>query len=430
MLDELQRVPKQKKDIINYIYNYSKTDKEGLLKDLRYYTGSFPALKNYNDEQINDLIDYVQEQNFKQNDDWVYIKKGSKWMLTKNKEAYEFSGIKTYTKEEVEALKNAKAQKDLKSQQEEDKEISNILGGTTVCFGKGYKKEDLQQIRDATNNLVNDFDALSGYVSAMGDRTNLENYINARRAARQLSEDDIQNEIERVKKYTTFYGSDPESRYRQQAINNLTGNIKIQKEQRAYAYWCDATKMMIFMPKMRNAQESLKNDYESNFHPTGENISVYYHEMGHATDHMISKLTDSLRKKAFGDNYYKLHDIEVEYDKKMKEFRMQNYNKNYQEEFDKAFKEKYGFGNDMNAWENMRKQGKSLEYEKYMLKKELISKGIKEYNVSKYAATNNAEFLAECFAGYYCKAGNELCDNVVKATKTYYDKLKELENEL
>lgn len=426
---------KWKKEIVKFIYErkdrYTDGNYEKLISQLRYYTGSFGDLSNYTDEQLNSIISNVMGKQFETAEEPLYIKKGSKWYLTREKGLNEYVGETLYTKDEKEAIENAKLKKTLEgSQKQNDLNIQKTMGEkTVVCFGKGYKKEDLQEIENATKNLVNDFDDLKGFVSAMGDRTNLENYLNARRQSRELTEDEIKEEMEKISSYTIFYGSNPEQRLREAAIRQLKGNIKITRHNDAYAYWSPTQKMMIFMPKMRNASESLKRDYENNFHPTDKNISVYYHEMGHAVDSMISNQLKKAQKMALGDRYYKLHEIRSKFIQQFNDLRNSNLNVNYSTEFAKAYNEKHG-----TSFETKRDIEKSfrgnLDYwEEKEINKVLNEKGIKKYNVSEYADTNDAEFFAECFAGHYCNAGNETCEKLFNVVKEYYNSLREFTNE-
>lgn len=429
---------KSRQEFIKYFYGTKGSEyfsKDKSIRTLRYYTGSFGDLSNFTDEELGQMIDEIQDLKFDKTDDWYYMKKGQKWVLTKDKEYQEFLGNKVYSKQEREAFEKAKSAKNLQNQNETDKEIEKVMGGSTVvCFGKGYSKEQLDSIKTATQNLTNDFEGLKGYVNAMGDRTNLENYLNAVNKSKELTEEQIQNEINKIKGWCTYYGDNSDERYRQQAIRNLQGEVKLSRLTRAYAYWSPSDRNMIFMPKMKDAVESLKNDYENNWHPTPDEISVYYHEMGHATDYMISNkvrtLANDLRNTNW-EKYKQLRQIERKFYDSFRELRNQNYNETYNQAFNDAFKEKYGIlPNDMNAYEILRNQGTTSSFARYEIKRELAKKGINKFNVSEYAATNDQEFLAECFAGHYCNAKNELCEKVFNLTKEYYNKVKEFENEL
>ena len=429
---------KTRQEVIKYIYGTKDSSywtKDKILRDLRYYTGSFGDLSNFSDEELGQMIDEIQDLKFDKTDDWYYMKKGQKWLLTKDKEYQEFLGNKVYSKEEREAFEKAKSAKNLQNQNETDKEIEKVMGGSTVvCFGKGYSKEHLDSIKTATENLTNDFDGLKGYVNAMGDRTNLENYLNAVKKSRELTEEQIQNEVAKIKKWCRYYGDDVEAKYRQAAIRNLQGEVKLSRLTRAYAYWSTSDRNMIFMPKMKDAAESLKSDYENNWHPTPDEISVYYHEMGHATDYMIANKVKELKNDLRSNNWQKyeeLSQIERKFHDSFRELRNQNYNEKYKEALNNAFKEKYGVrADDMNVEEILWNKKISKWSAEYQIKKELAEKGIRKYNVSEYAATNDQEFLAECFAGHYCNAKNELCEKVFNLTKEYYNRVKEFENGL
>lgn len=429
---------KTRRDVIEYTYGTKGSDwytKDRIARAIRYYMTLNEDDVNLSNEEIDQMIDEIQDLKFDKTDDWYYMKKGQKWVLTKDKDYQEFLGNKVYSKDEREAFEKAKSAKNLNNQNETDKQIEKIMGGsTTVCFGKGYSKEQLDSIKTATENLTNDFDGLKGYVNAMGDRTNLENYLNAVKKSKELTEEQIQNEINKIKGWCTYYGDNSDERYRQQAIRNLQGEVKLSRLTRAYAYWSPSDRNMIFMPKMKDAVESLKNDYENNWHPTPDEISVYYHEMGHATDYMISNkvrtLCNDLRNTNW-EKYEELRQIERKFYDSFRELRNQNYNSEYNKAFNDAFKEKYGIlPDDMNAYRILQEKGTTSFYAKYEIKKELAKKGINKFNVSEYAATNEQEFLAECFAAHYCNAKNELSEKVFNLTKEYYNKVKEFENGL
>lgn len=425
---------KSRQEVIKYFYGTKGDDyfsKERSIRTLRYYTGSFGDLSNFTDEELGQMIDEIQDLKFDKTDDWYYMKKGQKWMLTKDKEYQEFLGNKVYSKEERTALEQAKNEKNLKNQNEIDRQIQTALGGSTVvCFGKGYSKEQLDSIKDATQNLTNDFEGLKGYVTAMGDKTNLQNYLNAVAKSKQPTEEEIQAEIAKIKKYCTYYGGDVEAKYRQAAIRNLQGEVKFSSMRNAYAYWDVTHKRMIFMPRMKNSIEQLKHDYEANWHPTPDEISVYYHEMGHATEYMISSYFNEVRKKIGSLDFKKaadFNDLRANFNQAFRELRNQNYNENYKNQLNELALKKYGMRtDDMNFYKVEMTYGNVMRE----LQKELREKGIQKYNVSEYANTNDQEFLAECFAGHYCKANNELCEKVFNLTKKFYDDIKEFENGL
>lgn len=420
---------KQIREIGNYIlWNYDPNNEEKtkkLIEKLRYYSGTFGDLNNFSDDDLKDII--AQLDSAERTDERVYFKEGGKWKLTKNKGIMELAGVKTFTKEEME---QAIAQENIKlvekSQTETDKKIQGIFKNSTVCFGKGYSKDDVEEIYTASQNLVNDFPELSDYVREIGDRNNLEKYINAVNSQKTFSEEEISARMNKIKSMYVF-GAPTGERLRKEAIESLQGSIKIDKVQRAYAYWQGSHKRMIFMGKMKDAKESLLNDYNSNFHPTPDVIGVYYHEMGHGVDSMIENLYNSKTKSQVDwMKTSELYSINREYKNKMNNLFEKNYNKEYKKAFEDEFRKKHGISpDDMNAYKFFREKGMHLSDEESNVRKELADKGIKEYNLSRYGITNNAEFIAESFSAHYCKANNQLAEEVFSTVMDYYNKLKE-----
>lgn len=421
---------KQIREIGNYVLrnyydpnNEEKTKK--LIDRLRYYSGSFGDLSNFSDDDLKDII--AQLDSAERTDERVYFKEGGKWKFTKNKGIMELAGVKTFTKEEME---QAIAQENMKlvekSQTETDKKIQEIFGKSTVCFGKGYSKEDIEEVYTASQNLVNDFPELSDYVREIGDRNNLEKYINAVNSQKTFSEEEIANKM-RMIKANYIFGAPSDEVLRKKAIASLQGgDVKIQKAKNAYAYWQKANKRMIFMGKMKDAKESIISDYNSNFHPTSEVIGVYYHEMGHGTDDMIYDLYKEKRAQQRFGKWAELDIMNAEYNKKMNDLFARNYNEGYKKELNESFKGKFGiYPDDMNAYRVLHGKGMYLEDEIAKIRSELSDKGIKEYNLSKYGRTNKAEFLAESFSAHYCKANNQLAEEVFSTVMDYYKKLKE-----
>jgi hypothetical protein len=374
-------------------------------------------------------------------DDYVYYKDGQKWKLTKNVGVLEAAGIEYFTKEErEEKLKEDNIKLVEKSQNEQDKEIQKVLGeNSVVCFGKGYSKDDLKQIVEDTKTYVKDFPELKEHIRMMGDRNNLEKYVNALRSQTEPTEEEIQEKIAQIKKYTTYYGlngEELEKKYREEAIKNLTRPIEFRKFNNAYAYWSNNDRAMIYMGKMkRTTDEERQGNYETNWHSSNKSNGTYCHEMGHAVDYAIEKkfqdIDNKLKnnynpndEKNNADNYAKHIQISREYQdfrNKIRDLYLQNKNKDYNDKFNEIYYEKTGSNYGGTSYN--REKYEAEQYAKNKLKEE----GIRKYNVSEYGNTNMKEFVAESFSAYYTGMNNPLANQVVEAYQNMSKRLKEFE---
>ena len=419
-IDELNR--KQKKEIGSYVFgksldDYNETQKANLIRVLRYYSGSFGDLSNFSDEELWNIAKEFAGAN-KQSENVVWYKSGSKWKGTRNIGLLEKQGIKYYTSEEKEIAEKEKNEKLVeKSQSGVDKEIQGLMGKQcVVCFGKGYSQEDLTEIKDATQNLIKDWGDLTSFVANMGDRNNLEKYLNAIRSQQTFSESMIAERIEKIKKMY-YFGLPSEERLREQAIQSLQGKVEFRRIGNAYAYWSESSKSMIFQGIMKTYnQEQSKREFDSNFKSSDKKISVYYHEMGHAVDSMIEDI--KYKKQEFINDWKKgeeFRNIVRDFQDKKQELIRQNYNEKFSPYTLKAeFEKRYGKPYVVNS-ENIEKM--------QAIKDEL--KGEKMYRLSEYGATNDKEFVAESFAAYYTDMNNPLANQLVELYKNFYKQLRE-----
>lgn len=423
---------KQKKEIGMYVYSHRNMyDDNRFINNMRYYSGSFGDLSNYTDDELKDIINEIKD--FEQFDsfdksDLLYFKEGGKWKMTRYpKELMDKLGIEALTKSERDAKEIEDATKTLNvSQTTQDKEIKNIMGeNCEVCFGKGYSKEDLNQIVQDTKTITNDFSLLKGYVENIGDRNNLEKLLNAKISTRELSDDIIQKEVDKLKRYVDYPNLTDEAkelRYRAEAIERLKQPIKITQLNNAYAYWSGGTKSLVFMGKMKKLEDSQKDyEYETNFKSSNKRNATYTHEMGHAVDSAINDLYSNKYKESSTLGSYEKHrELAIkkqEYDTKINELYSQNLNKEYKEKFNEIFKGKYGRDYDERSYD--RTKYDAVNYTKEELKK----MGIKKYSLSEYGNTNKKEFIAESFSAYYTGMNNPLANEVVKTMKEFYSYL-------
>ena len=339
-------------------------------------------LNNLSDEELDNLITLFKDAINKRSDEWKYIKQGSKWAMTRYHELAELMGEKLYSEEDKIAEEENKNLKVLeKSQTPEDKRIQSLFGeGTQVCFGKGYSKESLQQIEKATETLTNEFGELKGYVKLIGDRNNLEKYLNAQKDTKKFTDSQINTEMENIRQLNIGHDIE-ESHLRNMALSNLRGRkIELIKRNNAYAYWYDTQKLMCFMGTMKKTSDvDIALEHAFNFKSSNKAISVYYHEMGHAIDHMLNKMFSDKMHNALGkpETYNPLAELQRAYNKQKQELIAQNYNK---------------------------ETGK--------------------WNLSKYGATNDDEFVAESFGAHYTDMNNELATKCVNLIKETIEKLR------
>ena len=383
-----------------------------------YSRDRFGDLSKFSDEDLENMINYVVSQNKGRGDITYNYKDGKTWLKTKNPTALELAGKEFYTNEELTEVERKEAQKIVeKSQNAQDKQIQSILGNNTiVCFGKGYSKDDLDQIVKDTETMTNDFPELKGYIEVMGDVTNTEKLVNALNKSAQPSEEKIQKEIEHLKKY--YPTSLDESTYRQRAIEKLSNtDVKFIRLRNAYAYWDDSHKAMMFMPKMRDFNDTQKEyEYRVNFHSSDKRNATYCHEIGHAVDHALA----NLRKKIMDEKGYgfqsEISGDGWELDRKIRELYSQNVNKDYNEKFDELYTQTYHEPVPSSHW---------MDYSKRdAIKKQLSNQGIKKYKVSEYGNTKISEFIAECFSAHYTGMNNPLATQVVNTMLEYAKKLR------
>lgn len=373
---------------VNY-YDKNKSNKD-FIEDFRYYTGSFGDLSNFTDEDLENIIE--EFRNLEKTKDRVWYQERGQWRGSYDKGLLDKLGIPSYTIEEREKKKVEDNQKLIaNSQTTQDKEIQSIMNeNCVVCFGKGYKKDQLNKIVEDTKILVNDWEDLKNYIKAIGDRNNLEKFLNAQQDIKPIPEEEIQKGIQRIKLYNPNMSFD-ENQLRELAIKNIEasrGTIKFYNPKNTYAYWQSSSKSMIYLGKMKNVTESQREyEYNSNFHSSNKVNGTFYHEMGHAIDSMIQELHKKIKTNLeTGGKIYEIYDTKL---KPLNEARF-----NFNNEVEDLYNQNY-------------------------------NNETKKFNISKYGNTNKAEFIAECFSAYYTGMNNPLANKVVEAFKNYYKKLKE-----
>lgn len=358
--------------------------------------GHGDASGEYGDNDTGSNI-HIQFKKFeKPKDKHVYIKKGGKWYLIPNTdeniERLKNQNIKYYTKQEMEEEENNKTNKILEnSQTQEDKNIEKVFGNDcTVCFGKGYEQATLNQIENDTKILVNEWEDLKTHVKMMGDKNNLEKFVKAKLQSKPITEEEIEEEVNRIK---SFYFMSSKTDIRDAAIKNINSkrSFKLANVRNAYAYWQGGkTRAMVYLPIMKKTtQEQKEQEYAENFKSSNKSNGTFFHEMGHAIHDMVTSMNKDLTEKAseMPDNRYEnfvsiikpLRQARIEFENKIIELKGKNYNKD----------------------EN-------------------------RYNISRYGATNSNEFIAECFSAHYTGMNNQLADETVEEVRKYYNKLKEI----
>ena len=433
---------KQIKEIGNYVRGRDFEDEEKLnrlLRTLRYYDGSFGDLTNFSDDDLKEIVNELG--NTRLSTDIVWYKDGSKWKGTHNVGLLEKIGVEYFTAEEKDKkIKEANAKLVEKSQNEQDRTIQKIMGDNcVVCFGKGYSKDDLEQVVKDTETYTKDFPELKDNIRLMGDRNNLEKYYNALQDLQEPTEEEIAAKINQIKKFTLFYGAqgeELEKKYRDEAIKRLKQPLKLSRINRAYAYWSPSEKAMIYMGKMKSfdGTQSQRN-FDINWHSSNKTNGVYCHEMGHAVDYALAQKYEKVYNKLKNgytdgysqdnvDNYNKLSKLQSEYQNfrnKINELSNQNFSSEYKEKFNALFKEKTGLD-----YGSMNYSREKYEAENEV-KKELQEQGIRKYALSEYGTTNIKEFVAESFSAYYTDMKNPLANQVVEAFKDFSKKLREYE---
>lgn len=395
------------------------------------------SLSGFSDEEIIDAIKEI-ENNSKFSNEMVYFKDGNKWKMTNNIGMLEENNIKYYTKEEKEREEQEKNKKLVeKSQNDVDKKMqSKLKEGAIVCFGKGYKKEDLDQIEKDLDTYTKEFPELKDTIKMMGDRNNLEKYVNAAKANTQPTEEEIAAEMKRYKKLSFI--SMTESQLRAKAIASLQAPTQFTKRNDAYAYWDPSHNALIYMAKMKNVtNETKQQEYRENFKSSDKGNATFCHELGHAIDTAMKKKYDSIieqatkeREASNGEHekfqaaqnkIFQAIRINEEFITKLQEYKEENYNKEYDSIVEKRYQEKYNEPMRYTFFNNEQVTERAKE-----IKNEMFEEGIKKYNISQYGATNIKEFTAECFSAHYTGMKNPLADKVVELYKDYQKKLGEI----
>lgn len=423
---------KQIKEIGNYVISRKgfldadSTYIDRLIRNLRYYNGSFGDLSGFSDEELKAIVE--EFATLPTSEDMLWYKKGSKWVGTRNKGLLEKAGIKYYTSQEKDAkIKEDNIKLVEKSQTASDKELQNVLGeNSVVCFGKQYDANDMKQIIEDTKKYVEDFPELKDTIKMMGDRNNLEKYINAVRSMQEFSEEEIANEMARLRKIG-YTASD--EKLKEKAISSLQQPVKFTQHNRAYAYWSPNKSAMIYMGKMKNfTSEEQERNYKLNWHSSNKTNSVFCHELGHSVDSAIEKMNEKISNYFKNNNNIenfdknnKFYYDKQEFYKKINELSKQNYNPEYKQKLNEYFKEKTGKDYDVTQRSYSRE---FYEAEKYA-KEKLANEGIKKYSISEYGNTNTQEFVAECFSAYYTGMNNPLATQVVGLYKEYAKKIRE-----
>lgn len=402
----------QRTGLLNSDSNYYKR----IINNLRYYEDSFGDLSGFSDEELKDIIEEFAKLEVSETP--VYFKKGNKWMMTRNVGLLDRLGIQHFDKEQKEEqLRKDNFALIEKSQTTQDKKIQNILGNNaTVCFGKGYSKEILDGIEKDTQTYVNDFPELKEKIKNMGDRNNLEKYLNAVNQTKELSEQEITDMMNRLKKFGYMYD---ETKLRERAIERLRQPIKLSNVRRAYAYWDNSIGAMVYMGKMKKVDEAeTKRNYELNWHSGDKPNHTFCHELGHAVDYAIKDQFDKLDRTDWG----KYNEVAIKYSQfrqKIEQLSNQNLNQEYKAKFNEKFKELSG--KDYNT--------SSYDYNKVQIenrvREELSKEGIRKYNLSEYGTTNTKEFVAECFGAYYTGMNNPLANQVVEEYKKISKELRD-----
>jgi hypothetical protein len=324
-----------------------------------------------------------------------------------------------------------------KSQNKSDKEIQSIMGDDClVCFGKGYKDNELKQVVEDTKTYINDFPELKDNIKMIGDRNNLEKYYNALQDIKEPTEEEIQAKIAQLKKFTTVYGENPEQRYRQMALDRLKAKISLPQRRDALAYWAPSNSAMVYMGKMKSyTEENTQRNFDTNWHSSNKLNGIYCHELGHAVDTTIDREYENLMNKyrtdvasiglagGWDEFYKKRNELNTSYTNfrnTINELYKQNYNQEYKTKFNEYFKEKTG--QDYNERSYNKEKYEASKYAEERLKQE----GVKKYALSEYGNTNIKEFVAESFSAHYTNMNNPLAEKVYNAYKDISNKLKEL----
>ena len=420
---------KQKNAIYEHIryktdYNYSM---ESIIRDLRYYDGSFGDLSNFTDDELKDMIEQVKDIEANQGEESVYYLKGGKWYLTKNKEKLDLIGQKYYTKEEKEAYDKKKIDKQGK-QSTIDGEINKIFGDNClVNFGKGYDNEYLTQIRDYSAKIVNDFPELNGFVRGIGDRNSLMKYSQAI-ALQNLDENKVQEEALKIQERARSYGRDISlEEATKQAKTKLSQGFNLSRGGRSWlAYWSPSQKCLVMLPKSNEDISNIESRYISNWHSSNKLMGTYCHEFGHGIVSLCESMYNEKRARfgtIFNDTRTReLNEAWQEFNNAIGDKLRENQNVDFENEVIKRYNN--SFGTNYDSIRTIERNGG--EFAIYRIKQEVKRDGIRPYKLSQYGNTNRDELIAESFSAYYTDMNNEFANSIVDIVKNYYNKLRSL----
>lgn len=369
----------------------SKQDNEALRREFGFYcpTSKFFGKSKADQMSLLDTIrnhlDFFQEQG----DAYTKDSKGN-WGRVSDLNIRKVAGEEVYDeKGMLEARSKEGAEKLGKYQTAQDKEIEkNFTNGCVVCLGKTLSKELTEQVNGAITTVNKDFGEMAGFVTAIGGKNDLAKALEAKQES-MLTEENIQNEIERIKaEEGNFINNVSEASLRSRAINRIAQGVYVQNSRNALAYWSPYYKRLVFTSNMKGYNDSrAEYSYNANWNASNKAIGVVYHEYGHGVDSLINKLHEDISKGVRSGKITSMADAKA----------ITDMNYNFARELGDLFRQNL------------------TPY----------SADGRRYAISQYGHTNGQEFVAECFSSHYSGMNNPLATKVVELYKKHYSDLIE-----
>lgn len=291
--DELSK--KQKKEIGFYVYSRLNYDNDRLIRDLRYYTGTFGDLSNFSKDDLNDIIDKVKSYGDK-TEDFTYYKSGSKWEMTRNpKELLESMGIKTFTKEEREQEKENELESSLTNSKVQNKLFQELKdsGFKGAISLKGLNDKNSTDVVNSIKTTTKDFSFLNDCVVSFGTERGADALLE--KEYRDFKETpEYEKEIEEYGKKLSSWNNGKE--YSKDFIESAYKKMYLQENKRSSSgksWGCcgatskDSSKSWIQLRNTQYSKYELDNQLSVALRGYPGNIgasfgATTYHELGHA----------------------------------------------------------------------------------------------------------------------------------------------------
>lgn len=360
---------KVKENIVAWVNRYRDSSNEDILKDLRQRSYYFGDLSSFTDKQLNDTIDLIKST--QRSDEAYYIKSGSKWLITHNKELEEMKGNKVYTKEGMELEIESKHNKALEHTKSQTQDIEQLrkAGYNGVVSFKGLNDNDTKEVTNAMITTFKDFDKLKEKLVSFGTEKGVVAQVEEE-YKRFTQTPEYKQKVEefrtKLKEWNNreFTTEQAEGMFKSTWLQENTHTSKGKFWGCCGSVRNDTTKSWVQLRNTKYAKYKADNEAQilSKGYPYNIGASfgaTTYHELGHAVSNFL-----------FGG---------------------------------RAYFDSYADSNAIRDIENIKRK-----YDK---------------PISSYGRTSTSEYIAECFASHYTDGTNQQAEEVFNYIKNKYDSM-------